>query len=357
MIVGDGRPLRFLALVGGGWLGMRVLSLWYVTGSLPEAVRGVIPAAAGTVIAATPAASPGVLAPEARASAQAFRVASAASGVSMSAGLGAPSLSTPAAGPRATPVDPVRVQLALLALTRIAGTAIDQPSNGSAAASPGSEIVMMPFRPGSTSRVSVSAWMIARGGGGAGTGSLAPQLGGTQGGVRVDYALGRGIAATGRLAAPAAGAGREASVGVAWRPARVPLRFVAEQRFALDGGRSGPALGVSGGVSALRLPAGFRIDGYGQAGAIARAGIERYVDASVRTARPVAELAGVTIDAGGGAWGGAQRGVARLDIGPSIGAIVPLARSRLRLSLDWRQRIAGNARPNSGLALTLGTDF
>jgi len=28
-----------------------------------------------------------------------------------------------------------------------------------------------------------------------------------------------------------------------------------------------------------------------------------------------------------------------------------------RIALDWRQRLAGNARPESGLALTLASDF
>ncbi|WP_204317143.1 hypothetical protein, partial [Klebsiella aerogenes] len=29
----------------------------------------------------------------------------------------------------------------------------------------------------------------------------------------------------------------------------------------------------------------------------------------------------------------------------------------LRIALDWRQRVAGEARPGSGPALTLGADF
>ena len=137
----------------------------------------------------------------------------------------------------------------------------------------------------------------------------------------------------------------------------MPLRFVAEHRLALDGGRSGPALGVSGGVSDVRLTAGFRLEGYGQAGAILRDGIERYLDASIRTARPLASVADIAIDIGVGAWGGTQRGVARLDVGPGIAARIPVAGRAVRASLDWRQRIAGNARPGSGPALTLGSDF
>lgn len=199
--------------------------------------------------------------------------------------------------------------------------------------------------------------MIARSGIGVGSSAFAPQLGGTQGGVRVDYGIARKLAATARIAAPAAGAGRELSVGIAWRPAGVPLRFVAEQRFALDGGRGGPSVGVSGGVDAVRLPAGFRLEGYGQAGVILRDGVEHFVDGSARATRGLVAVGGIEIDAGAGAWGGAQRDVARFDIGPTVGARVPIVGQTLRVAVDWRQRVAGHARPGSGPALTLGMDF
>jgi hypothetical protein len=60
---------------------------------------------------------------------------------------------------------------------------------------------------------------------------------------------------------------------------------------------------------------------------------------------------------GGGAWGAAQRDAQRFDIGPSATLALPLGKQNVRLALDWRQRIAGDARPGSGLALTLGSDF
>ncbi len=206
-------------------------------------------------------------------------------------------------------------------------------------------------------RLSFSSWVIARSGGGAGSSAYAPQLGGTQGGLRVDYALIHGLAATARIAAPAAGAGRELSLGIAWRPAGVPLRVVAEHRIALDGARGGPSVGVSGGVDAARLPAGFRLEGYGQAGVIIRNGVEHFIDGSARATRGVAELGTVKIDAGAGLWGGAQRGVARLDVGPTIGARVPILGPTVRIAVDWRQRVAGHARPGSGPALSVGMDF
>ena len=55
--------------------------------------------------------------------------------------------------------------------------------------------------------------------------------------------------------------------------------------------------------------------------------------------------------------GGAQRGAARVDIGPSAGLVVPVGASAVRVTLDWRQRIAGDAAPGSGPALSIGSDF
>jgi len=343
VIVGDGRPLRFVAGIGGGWVALRVLVLWHDTGSLSEAVRGVLPIPVQAAAAADP--------PIARAMPQSVRFAAS---------------SLPASGrPAPSPVgavtpDPVRVQMALIAMTRFGAPVSDDPApTPSAGLAQGLPAVPAQTALGGTSipnRLSVSNWLIARGGPSSGS-TLAPQLGGSQGGVRIDYALGGGLAATARVAAPMAGLGRELSLGVALRPRGVPLRFVAEQRVALDGGRGGPALGVSGGVDALPLPGGFSLGGYAQAGTILRDGFEHYADGSVRATRAVGEVGGVRIDAGAGVWGGAQRGVARLDFGPSVGAAVPVAGRQLRVAVEWRQRVAGNARPGSGLALAVGTDF
>ena len=72
---------------------------------------------------------------------------------------------------------------------------------------------------------------------------------------------------------------------------------------------------------------------------------------------PAAGPSRFRIDFGAGIWGSAQRGAARLDIGPTIGVAVPIARRAIRLSADWRERIAGDARPGSGPAFTIGSDF
>ncbi|WP_243649986.1 MULTISPECIES: hypothetical protein [unclassified Sphingomonas] len=230
-----------------------------------------------------------------------------------------------------------------------------------AAAEPRTYLVLSPVAPpmvaNGPSRLSGSAWLLARGGP-AGTVS-GGQLGASQGGLRLAYALGsqRKVALVARVATPLKGAGREAALGIEWQPTRFPVRLVAEQRFALDGGRGGATIGVIAGYGPAEVAPGIRLEAYGQAGGIARDGIEGFVDASARLTYPLGKLAGATIDIGVGAWGSAQRDAERFDIGPSLVAALPVARKTIRLTLDWRERIAGGARPGSGPALSIGSDF
>nr|WP_233151015.1 hypothetical protein [Sphingomonas sp. BT553] len=206
-------------------------------------------------------------------------------------------------------------------------------------------------------RLAGSIWGIARNGrGGALPGG---QLGGSQAGFRLTYALGeaRQVALAARVSSPLRGRGREMALGIDWQPMALPLHVIAEQRIALDGGKGGPALMVIGGVDPVPVAFGFRLEAYGQAGAIARDRIEPFVDGAARLTRAVATIGRARVDLGVGGWGGAQRGAARLDVGPSIALAVPVAERTVRMTLDWRQRIAGDARPGSGPALTIGSDF
>ena len=143
------------------------------------------------------------------------------------------------------------------------------------------------------------------------------------------------------------GKGSEAAIGVEWQPWNAPVRIGIERRFGLDGIKGGAGAGITAGL--YRETAGFRVEGYGQAGAILRRRTESYADGAIRISRKLTP----NVSLGAGAWGGAQRDAQRLDIGPSA----TLALGPARLSIDWRQRVAGRARPGSGLALTLGGDF
>lgn len=339
-----GRPLRFLAVVVGGWIAARAYVLW------PDAVAH-LPPPLQRIAIRTPA-------PRTPPRAMPQRLAKRASRP-MHAEAAPPATTRALADPAAPAPAP------LLPATRFAVPAAARP--GETPPSPGYVLALLglvrygaaepPAEVPHAGHWSVSAWAIARGG--AQRSSVAtPQLGGSQAGVRVAYALTDRVALAGRAAAALGTRQSDAAIGVEWRPLAAPVRLVAEQRIAIDRARGGASLGVVGGVSEVPLAAGFRLDGYGQAGVIARDGGEGYADGAIRAGRVVAgDGRGVTLDLGLGAWGAAQRGATRLDAGPSVAAVLPLGRRRVRVSLDWRQRLAGNARPASGRAVSIGSDF
>ena len=207
-------------------------------------------------------------------------------------------------------------------------------------------------------RWSASTWLLARGGA-AGTLS-GGQLGASQAGARLLYRVSAAhrLSLAGRVAAPLRGHGAEAAIGVDWQPTAAPVHLVAEQRFGLDGARGGPTAMVIAGLNPTPIAGGFRLEAYGQAGTILRDGrVEAFGDGALRLARPVASIGRATLDLGVGAWAAGQRGLARADVGPTVGVSLPVAGRGVRLSLDWRQRIAGRARPGSGPALSIGSDF
>ncbi len=213
--------------------------------------------------------------------------------------------------------------------------------------------------PGATrSRFSGSAWMLMRGGGGAGSLASGGQLGGSQAGVRIFYAPGpAALALTARISTPLAQrAGREVAVGVALRGHGAGIIF--EQRLALDrGGRNAPAVIAYGGVSDVALPGQLKLDGYVQAGVVGIKSAAAFVDGAVRVERTVLRAENASLAVGAGAWGGAQPGVMRIDVGPQIVAHLNVADTGLRVSAEWRQRIAGDAAPSSGPSMTVGFDF
>ena len=333
-----GRPLRFLALVTTGWVGLRTAMLWPQLDSAAAVLHAIAPV---TIAAATPVAPPPRLAYQPAPISPQWHAAIART-----------------LQPRQRrAADPTRVALALLGLVRYG----DPQAVEDAPLLPGLPRPIPRPAPSATlpSRWSASLWLVARGGSGIAPGSSGGQLGGSQAGVRIAYLLDRKrrIALAGRVTTPLGNGLREAALGVEWQPTRLPVRLVAEERIALDGGRSGPALGVVGGIGPVAIPLGFRLEAYGQAGIIRRTDTEAYADGALRVARPIATIGAARIDLGAGAWGGAQRGAARLDVGPSLAVTVPLSKHPVRLTLDWRERVAGSARPGSGPALTLGTDF
>jgi hypothetical protein len=330
---GRGRPLRFLAMVLFAWVGARVAMLWPQTGSLPAAIRAVLPMARAEPRPLSP-----IVPPQVMATVQTYR-APLRLAVAYRAPLG--------------DGDP-RVQLALMGLVQYG------VPGGVAAAPPFASIATLPlaalpaperFDP-LPDRWSLSTWAVVRAGGAGLAAAPGGQLGGGQAGARLAWLLAprARLAAYARITTPLQGRGREAALGLEWQPTRAPLRLIAERRFGLDGAPGGTGLGMVTGVDAEWR--GFRLEAYGQAGAVLRRRTDPYADGAARGVRMLGD-GPARLGLGAGAWGAAQRDAQRLDIGPSA----TLAVRNLRLALDWRQRVAGEAKPGSGLALTLGADF
>ncbi|WP_136162338.1 hypothetical protein [Sphingomonas flavalba] len=332
-MTGAGHPLRFLAAITVGWVAARAVMLWPAPAALP-----------------TPAAPPPLLFAPLIAWSEASLPARAVRQLTI----------------RLDPAPPVTPERATVPAAEIAAGASAPPAMSAPGPSPSDPPPVLArgdpigVAPHAGRRLTVSVWALLRGKGAA---SLAGggQLGGSQAGLRAGYLIAPAarVALFGRLAAPlAAPGGREAAIGLEWQPlAGLPVRLAAERRLALDGGRDAYALGIAGGIAPVALGGRVVLDGYGQAGIVGWKRRAGYADGALRVERPVATAGPVRIAAGAGAWGGIQPGAGRIDIGPQLVARVPAAGTTLRLAADWRQRVAGNARPGSGATLSLGADF
>lgn len=330
-----GRPLRFVATVAVGWAALRVVLLWPEGATLPEAIEAANPLRPAE---AAPARRNAEIAPRAApARASAVRPGAA-----------------PAARLTALPAPPP--PMAGYAMLNLLSFGSEQDGAARAEALPRipAPPTLLPDR-AAPGRWEGSAWLVTRRGAGVG----GTMLGGDQAGLRVARRLDRRgrLALYARATTPLAGSGRELALGIEWRPWRAPMRFLAEQRVALDGGKSGPAVTVVGGVSGVDLPFAFELEGYAQAGAVKRARVEPFADGALRITRPVAARGAAQLALGAGAWGAVQREAARIDLGPTAVTTLPLSGQTVRIALDWRERVGGDARPGSGPALTLGADF
>ena len=179
-------------------------------------------------------------------------------------------------------------------------------------------------------------------------------LGGSQAGARLFYNISPTLAVVLRSSSDVGRRGGEVAGGVRYQPVRtLPVWLTAERRQALGrygGGRSDFALFAEGGVYDQPGPWGFLIDGYAQAGVVGLRTHDLFADGGFTLSKPVYDR----FSAGIGVWGGVQPGIYRIDAGPRITMRV---RQNIKVHLDWRQRLAGNARPGSGPAVTLAGDF
>lgn len=235
---------------------------------------------------------------------------------------------------------------------------------GSAAATPGS-----PASPAKPKRWSADAWALLRRDGATGLGSpgaLPASYGASQAGAVLRYRLSltdphkpafymRTTSSMGQLRETSA------ALGLSARPLpRLPVVAAIEGRLTEQGGRrriQPVAMAVTE-LAPFGLPAGLRGEAYGQAGYVAGKFATPFADGQLRVDRGLLRVGRVDTRVGGGIWGGAQKGAARLDVGPTATVAMPLGRGTFgRVAVDWRFRMAGEAHPGSGPAVTLSAGF
>ena len=340
--VKNGRPLRFLALALGGWTAARVAMLWPAA---PVAVAGLpSPSAVSLTLAErSPVSEP---------------IIDSGPAVTLHAGV-----QPMGSAPIPKPSPPIRARQALASYSRDEHATVTSIARSTAEldAKPAQDVGAVPAAtmlaeatPMRASRLRGDAWLIVRPN--AGDNLAFGQLGASQAGVRLVYAVdeARTIGLSGRLSTPLRGRGREAALGVDWRPTALPVSLLVEQRIPLDGGPARPAAQLIAGM-ATRLPYRLQLEAYAQAGAVHRRG--GFADGAARLTRPLLTSRVATIDLGAGGWGAAQRDAARLELGPTLGVTLPARGATIRVGADYRVRVAGRARPGSGPALTIGTSF
>ncbi len=218
---------------------------------------------------------------------------------------------------------------------------------------------------GSASRWTADGWLLWRDDSTTPLLTGRPSYGRSQAGVVARYRLApsSGHAPQAYLRASAALQGareEEAALGLSARPlAAVPVRVAAELRASqrVTGTQLRPAVYAVTELAPQSLPLGASAEAYAQAGYVGGTAHTAFVDGQVRVDRSVARHDDFDLRAGGGAWGGAQRGSARLDVGPSASLTFDLGEARGRLAADYRFRVAGDAQPASGPALTLSAGF
>lgn len=218
------------------------------------------------------------------------------------------------------------------------------------------------------SRWSGDAWVLMRRGGNVAlaSGPGFATYGASQAGAVLRYRLApesphRPVAYLRATAALNGSGEREVAAGLSVRPvAALPVAALAEVRVTRQSSatRLRPALMAVTELPPLELPQHLRAEAYGQVGYVGGRFATGFVDGQLRLDRGVGAAGSADLRIGAGAWGGAQKGASRLDLGPTVSAALAANRSVfVRAAADWRFRITGKAAPTSGPALTLSAGF
>lgn len=373
----DAPALRFLLLCIGGWIALRVLVHW--SPAWPPAPDAATPPWS----APSPFAVAGIVAePERRATEQGSIIVPSIARLPRTIHAARPGVAD--AAPIVTagdivPREDVAGDRHMLRLALMARLLPPSPAHMTRAAIGVSGPIWAPLPPAERAEPgqgkpfwmrrqlagwSLAGWLYMRGGAVAAPDAIAAagQLGGSQAGLRLGYGFGEaGRARTyGRatiaLRRPEQ---RDLAFGLAFAPvAHWPVDVAVEQRVAVGReGRTAIAAMVSGGVSDIALPHGFRLDAYGQAGVVGTRRRDGFADGAIVIDRRIGPDETSPLRLGALAAGAVQPGAARVDVGPRLTLRLPQVGEGSRIALDWRQRVAGGAAPESGVALTLASDF
>ena len=139
----------------------------------------------------------------------------------------------------------------------------------------------------------------------------------------------------------------------------MPLRLYGEGRVQRVGGvtRLRPAAALVSELPPLALPLGAEAEIYAQGGYVGGKNATPFFDAQFTADRKLVLRGPAELRLGAGVWAGGQEGATRLDLGPRASLRLRIGQAPSRLALDWRFRVAGNAAPASGPALTLSAGF
>ena len=381
-----GQPLASLALVLAGWVGVRA-AVWEPPFGLPDPVAPF----ASAERAAPPASMAQQMADPARDLANAGSppaplpaaiaippVAATAREPVMPLARAEASLLALAPAPEPLP-EPLPELLAVAATTpRIAAAHqllylaalghLPLPPGLALLAAPPKQAAVPPaaLAKAATPRWSGDGWLLVRrGSGGLAAASGFPAYGASQAGGVIRYALAPGSArapqAYLRLSRAIGGFDEsEVAAGLSARPfASVPVRLLGEARVQRSGGRTSvrAAASLVSELPPVRLPLGIAGEAYAQVGYVGGKQSTPFFDVQAVADRRLASTGPAEFRLGAGVWSGGQKGAARLDLGPRASLRLDTAPARSRLALDWRFRVAGDARPGSGPTLTFSAGF
>lgn len=376
-----GRPLAMLTVVGVGWVAVRALT-WEAP--FPVPIEESVPIIEHFVEAPAPASTPGSALARLEATIETaladvegtpdyvvrvpLQVASTSSAFPHVDQASSPTARAPQlAQLRSSGAGHQMLWLAAMSHLPVPAAIEQQVVTGIGpnAPEPGSPVSPMPSQqPRKEKPWSVDAWVLWRQGSGISQGRL-PSYGASQAGAVLNYRLKptskhdprvfmRGYRAL--IDNPET----EVSLGFSGKPLPdLPLRLHAEMRATKrqDETDFRPSAFVTTELPPQDLPFDAYAEIYGQAGYVGGDFPTHFADGQLHIMRYVGEIDVARLSLGTAIWGGTQKGASRLDVGPSMRVDLDIGEVPARVSLDYREQVAGNAEPDSGVAVTVSTRF